>query len=418
MMQKKKMYRTGLFLLFIAAVIAIGGCKTSVVAPDPPIPPQPPPPPERPTEKMIGTMFFHDTGPVSQYDIYSGALYVVPKNTAANSRAASANRLELFTLRPDSETMVRRGIYKFRDLEINGRVREQAVLNFADAIDITQYDFEVRDIENITNSSSDDFAVNISENNWITFVTAPNGLAVDRNQTEIVYMDLVDRVRHQLTPINGKYSGFNFDPDWKNNDTIIWSHKGKILEVNIFDMDVSEPLKQAPSWPKYDPKYSPDRTMILYNSWYYAKKNSFIWHEDTSESVTVLPTDYFNAYTDDNPTWVFSNSLITGHLFINRRGRIYIRDIDNEDFLIITDGSKDFRYVTPLMLESDLYLVFSDWTDEYYITLWIANEDGTLLRELNQSGDEAVFRALGFSPPRSGDDMQEIVRRYTEMFAN
>lgn len=404
-------------VLLLAVVIAIGGCKTSVDTPDPPTPPQPPPPPAKPTEQLIGTMFFHDNGPSSQYDIYSGELYIVPKASAADSMSAASNRLEMFSPRPDGNNMVRRGIHKFHNLEVEGRVRERVVLNIADAVDITQYDFELRDVENITNSDSDDFAVNINENNWITFVTAPDGLATNRDNTEIVYMDLVDRVRHPLTPINGNYSGLNWDPDWKTADTIVWSHDGKFVEVNINDLDVSDPIIPDVTSPLFDPKYSPDRSMILYNTRQNRKKNSYIRYLDTGQNVPVLPTDYFNAYTDDNPTWVFSNSQLTGHIYIDNNGRIYTRDIDSGDFLIITDGARDFRYVTPLMLDSELYLVFSDWTDDPYITLWIANENGSVLRELNHTGDEVVFRALGFSAPRSEEDMLDIARRYTDMFA-
>ena len=409
-MMKKQL----LFLVIIIVLLMVGGCKKSTEIPDDPTDPTDPTNPI-PTEQLVAVMFYHDTGPQSQYDIFTADLYIVPKSTTA---AQTANRItleasgkNLLTLKP--------GISAVRGLEFNGSVKERVVFNSlrtVTGIDISQYDFEVKNVENLTESTSDDFAVNVNGSNMITFVTAAAGLANDRNGTEIVYMDITDRVRHQLTPINGQYSGNNWDPDWKTDDIIVWSHDGKIVEVDINALDVSDPIVPGGSDAQYDPNYSPDGTMILFNTRQNRKKNSYIKYLDTGALVTVLPQDYFNVYEDDNPTWLFSNSLLTGHIFMNGKGRIYTRDIAGGDFLIITDGERDFRYVSPIDLEGTIYLVFSDWTDENNISLWISNENGTYLRELNQTGDEVVFQALGLPAPRTAEDMRDIAREYVSMF--
>ena len=54
--------------------------------------------------------------------------------------------------------------------------------------------------------------------------------------------DLADRVRHQLTPINGQYSGKNWDPDWKSDTVIVWTHDGQVVETDIIALDVSDPI--------------------------------------------------------------------------------------------------------------------------------------------------------------------------------
>lgn len=412
-MHRKRIYQLIVLLLAVLVVVSIG-CKTSRDVPAPPNPPNPPTPPA-PQEQEVGKMFFHDTGPQSQFDIFMADLYIVPKSGAAVSGTLSP-RVELFSPGPGRGTFVRAGVHKVRHVEIRGKIVERVVLNVVTGIDISQYDFEVRSVENITNSTVDDFAVNVNGNNQVCFVTAPDGLAANRTNTEIVYMNIDDRVRQQLTPINGMYSGNNWDPDWKTDDIIVWSHNGQVVEVNINDLQVSDPIIPDVGTPQYDPRYSPDGTMILFNTRQNRKKNSYIKYLSNGQLVTVLPTDYFNAYEDDNPTWIFSNSTIVGHLFMDEKGRIYTRDLENDGFLIITEGERDFRYVTPLMLESDIYFVFSDWTDENNIALWIANENGTYLRELDQTGDEAVFRALGLPVPQSKEDMQEIARQYVHMF--
>lgn len=407
-MKKKQL----LVIVVIIALLFVGGCKKSPeipVIPDPPDPPDP-----TPTEQLVAAMFYHDTGPQSQFDIFTADLYIVPKSTTTQA----SNRITM-DVSGKNPLSLAPGISTVQGLEFNGSVKERVVFNSihtASAIDISQYDFEVRNVENLTDSTSDDFAVNVNGSNMITFVTIADGLANDRGGSEIAYMDTADRVRHQLTPINGLYSGNNWDPDWKTDDIIIWSHNGRIVEVNINDLNVSGPIIEDWGNAQYDPKYSPDGTMILFNTRRNGKKNSYIKYLETGELVTVLPQDYFNVYQDDNPTWLFSNSLLTGHIFIDNNGRIYTRDITGGDFLIITDGEHDFRYVSPIDLEGTIYLVFSDWTDESNISLWISNENGTYLRELNQTGDEVVFQILGLPAPLCEEDMRDIAREYLMMF--
>jgi hypothetical protein len=410
-MQKKQ--HCVLMILMLVVLMLITGCKKSSEVsnvPDIPVDPEDP----EPTEQLVAKMFYHDTGPQSQYDIFTADLYIVPKQ---NTAALMENHIPLSG--PGSIKTLKRGVSQLHHLEFNGSVKERVAINSlysTQDIDISQYDFVVKNVENLTGSVTDDFAVNVNNNNWITFVTAPTGLANDRTNTEIVYMDIADRVRQQLTPINGKYSGNNWDPDWKTDNIIVWSHDGQIVEVDIDDLNVSDPI--VPDWAgiQYDPKYSPDRTMILFNTRQNRQKNSYIKYLETGQFATVLPQNYFEVYEDDNPTWVFSNSLITGHIFIDGKGRIYTREPDSGGFLIITDGQQDFRYVSPVKLEQTVYLVFSDWTDQSNITLWISNENGTYLRELDQTGDEVVFKALGLPVPRSEEDLKNIALDYILMF--
>ncbi len=410
------MKKTTLLLVityFLLSLLVIS-CKTNSELPPGPNPPNPPnPPTPGPQEQLVGKIFFHDTGPQSQYDIYMADLFIVPK---PSSTTIAATQTKLFNLENGRDHIVRRGVHKFHGIEVHGTLRERVVINTVDPIDISQYDFDVRNLENLTNSTSDDFAVNVNSNNWITFVTAPDGLAGNRRNTEIMYMDIADGIRHRLTPINGQYSGDNWDPDWKTEDIIVWSHDGDVVEVNINSLNVSAPVIPDVDTPQYDPKYSPDGSKILFNTRQGGKKNSWVKYLGTTTVTSVLPANYAAIFADDNPTWIFNNEDITGHIFMDGKGRIYTRNIDTGDFLIITDGERDFRYVTPIMLGTDLYLIFSDWTDESLIALWISNHNGTVLRELNQTGDEVVFQIIGLPVPQSKVDRDRITRMYLDRF--
>jgi hypothetical protein len=418
MFGKQIYYLTALLVLVVIVINA--GCKKSSDVPIPPTTTNPPPP-ITPQEQLVGKFFFHDIDTWGKNDVFMADLYIVPKSDSGKNTTDSRNdtqRLGMFSMAPNRGKFIREGVHKTYNVELRGRIMERAVLNIVQSIDISQYNFEVRNLDNLTNSPSDDFAVMVNSKDWITFVTIAEKYGSDRTKTEIVYMDIEDRVWHQLTPINGKYSGNNWDPGWKTDDIIVWSHDTRIIEINIFELDVSEPVTIIPDvgTPQYDPKYSPDRTMILFNTRQNRKKNSYIKYLSDGKLVPVLPLDYYNAYPDDNPTWIFSNTYITGHIFMDGKGRIYTRDLENEIFLIITDGTRDFRYVTPVSLDSDIYFIFSDWTDEDNVALWISNENGSYLRELNQTGDEAVFHALGLPVPQSREDMKEIARQYADMF--
>ncbi len=65
----------------------------------------------------------------------------------------------LFQPAPGRDPIVRPGVRKCYNIEVNGQLKERVVLNTLNAVDISLYDFEVRNLENITNSTSDDFAV-------------------------------------------------------------------------------------------------------------------------------------------------------------------------------------------------------------------------------------------------------------------
>jgi hypothetical protein len=404
-----------LYILIILLLVA--GCKKH---PDVPDIPEDPDEPEDPvlTEVLVGKLYFHDN-PQIQYDIYMADLYLIPKE---DSTSGSAERRGFLAhgLPVEGRKILEPGIYKFQDVEINGSVKERAVLNsqYADEnIDISKYDIQLKNLENLTNSPADEYAVNVNSNNWITFVYNPVGITVDAGANQIAYMDVSDRVMHQLTPINGKYDRDNGDPNWKDDVTIVWSHDRRIVEVNIYETNVNENIVPELDASQYDPVYSPDGTRLLFNAWHQRrKKNNFIKYISTGQVDPVLPSEYFNLYRDDNPTWIFSNSRITGHIFMPEYGHIYTRDLDTDEFSIITNGERDFRYVTPVRIDTYTYLVFSDWTDDSHITLWICNEDGSDLRELSQTGDEAVFHILGLSVPQSTRDMDDIARQYSLMF--
>jgi len=404
-------------LYILIVLLLVAGCKKHPDVPENPVDPVDPVDPPL-TEVLVGKLFFHDNSQ-DQYDIYMADLYLIPKEDST-SRSAERRGFLAHGLPAAGRKILEPGIYKFRDVEINGTVKERVVLNSQCAdenIDISKYDIQLKNLENLTNSSADEYAVNVNSNNWITFVFNPVGIDIDGGANQIVYMDINDRVMHRLTPINGKYDRDNGDPNWKDDETIVWSHERRIVEVNIYETDVNENVVPELDVSQYDPVYSPDGTRLLFNAWHQPrKKNNFIKYMSTGQVEPVLPSEYFNLYRDDNPTWIFSNTRITGHIFMPEYGYIYTRDLDTDEFLIITNGERDFRYVTPVMIGTYTYLVFADWTDDSHITLWICNEDGSDLRELNQAGDEPVFHILGLSVPQSTRDMDDVARQYSMMF--
>jgi hypothetical protein len=403
----------------VMMLLVVGACQNNQSAPVVPVDPGDPGDPGEPpaAEILVGKLFFHDH-PQLQYDIFMADLYLVLKEgTAARStesRGVPANRLVA-----EGGKILRRGIIEFDNVEFDGSVKERVVLNSQKSnenIDISLYDIELRNLENLTNSPADDFALSVNSKNWLTFVSNAAGADIDWDANEIVYMDLNDRVLHQLTPIQGKYGRRNVDPNWKDDNTIAWVHATRIMEVNIDDLVVNESVIPEMDVNQYDPVYSSDGTMLLFNAWHQRrKKNNFIKYMETNQIVPILPVDYFNAYKDDNPTWIFSDDRITAHIFMPN-GRIYTRNIATGEFLIITDGERDFRYVTPVQIAQYIYLVFVDWTDESQLSLWICHEDGTYLRPLDQNGDEPVFQVLGLPAPQSEKDMDRISRWYTMRF--
>lgn len=398
--------------LLAALLVLAAGCTESPTAPEPPSPPPPPPPL---TEKLVGRLFFHDFGTGNQLDIFVADLYLVPKE---EDRAGGRLTVR-FPGREGSRFSVRRGTARFPQAEVGGRIKEGLVAQFnADLaeIDISKYDFVLRNVESLSEPTSDDFAVDVSERDWIVYVKDPDGRANDPHNTVIVYMDLADRVLHQLTPINGQYADWNVDPHWKDNSTITWVHAQRMVEVSLDSLDRVNDVLPDWSYPQYDPVYSPDRTMLLFNTWIQGKKNSFIKYLLTGVYASCLPQEYFSRHTDDNPTWVFSNTLITGHIFMAQRGRIYTRDLATDTFHILTDDPRDFRYVTPLQIENLIYLVFVDYSDTQHKTLWISNVEGTDLRALNWTGDEPVFVLLGLPVARSEDDLERAALEYSLRF--
>jgi hypothetical protein len=397
--------------LLAVALALTGRCAKSPTAPEPPSPPSPPPL----TEKLVGRLFFHDFGPGNQLDIYLADLYLVPKEEGL----AAARLTVRFAAGGRNRLSFSRGIERFPGAEIGGQEKEGLVAQFStdlEEIDISKYDFVLRNLEDLTEPTSDDFAVDVSSRDWIAYVKDPDGRANDPHNTEIVFMDLADRVIHPLTPINGQYAGWNVDPHWKDDSTITWIHAQRMVEVSLDNLNrVSDVL---PGWsdPQFDPVYSPDRTRLLFNTWIKGKKNSFIKYLQTGAYASCLPDEYFSRHTDDNPTWVFSNTLITGHIFMAQRGRIYTRDLETDVFHILTDSQRDFRYVTPVLIENLIYLVFVDWSDSQHKTLWISDLDGTDLRALNSTGDEPVFVMLGLPAGRNEADLERAALEYSFRF--
>jgi hypothetical protein len=398
--------------LLAVALVLTGGCAKSPTAPEPPPPPSPPPPL---TEKLVGRLFFHDFGAGAQLDIFMADLYLVPRETDS-----SATRLTVrFPGGGRSRLSFSRGIARFPLAEIGGHEKDRLVAQFntdLEEIDFSKYDFVLRNLEALTEPASDDFAVDVSSRDWIVYVKDPDGRANDTSNSEIVYMDLMDRVVHPLTPINGQYGRQNVDPHWKDDSTITWIHAQRMMEVNLDNLD--RIMSVLPDWSnsQFDPVYSPDRTMLLFNTWIKGKKNSFIKYLQTGVYAPCLPEGYFSRHTDDNPTWVFSNTLITGHIFMAQKGRIYTRDLESDTFHILTESQRDFRYVTPVLIENLIYLVFVDWSDPQHKTLWISDLEGTDLRELNGTGDEPVFVMLGLPAARSDDDLEKAALEYSFRF--
>jgi hypothetical protein len=92
------------------------------------------------------------------------------------------------------------------------------------------------------------------------------------------------------------------------------------------------------------------------------------------------------------------------------------RDLEPDAFHILTESQRDFRYVTPVLIENLIYLVFVDWSDPQHKTLWISDLEGTDLRELNGTGDEPVFVMLGLPAARSDDDLERAALEYSFRF--
>jgi len=402
-----------LWLLLVIALVLAAGCGKTPTTPEPP---PPPPGAAPPIVSLIGKLFFHDLGPGGLRDIFMADLYLVPKKTAAKSSSRVTIRLPGGNRGRQS---LRPGISRLREVEIDGRVKEQAVVNVTsnlEGIDISQYGFILKNLENLTEPDSDDSAVDINSQNWIAYVRDPDGPSLDPYNSEIVYMSLTDRVRHQLTPINGEYEGHNADPQWRGDRVIAWINNSKIVEVNLDDLNNVTNVLPDWKWPQYDPVYSPDGTRLAFNTWVRGKKNSYIKYLQTKTYLPCLPQAYFKPYTDDNPTWVFSNDKIVGHIFMPRKGRIYTRNLESGEFAIITDSQHDFRYVTPLMIQGAVFFIFADFENPERPKLWISNETGTDLRELSQHGNEPVFVFLGLPIPQDEQDLERAAAAYLLKF--
>lgn len=400
--------------LWSVLVIVLGlaaGCGKTPTTPEPP-----PLGPAPPIVSLIGKLFFHDLGPGNLRDIFMADLYLVPKKITAQAGSGVTVRL---SGRDQERSSLRRGISRLPEVEIDGQVKKQAVVNVTsslEGIDISQYGFILKNIENLTEPTSDDSAVDINSLNWIVYVKDPDGPSINPYNTEIVYMNLADRVRHQLTPINGEYGGGNCDPQWRGDWVLSWVHESKIVEVDLNNLNNVTSVLPDWHWPQFDPVYSPDGTRLAFNTWVRGKKNSYIKYLQTKTYAPCLPQEYFKSYTDDNPTWVFSNDRIVGHIFMHHKGRIYTRNLESGEFAIITDSQHDFRYVTPLIIQGAVYFIFADFENPGRPKLWISNETGTDLRELSQHGNEAVFVLLGLPIPQDEQDLERVAVAYSLKF--
>jgi len=409
-----KMFKINrLWLLLGITLLLAAGCGKTPTSPEPP---PPPPGTAPPIVTFLGKLFFHDLGPGNLRDIFMADLYLVPKKTAASSdlrvkiRFPGANR---------ERPSLRAGISRLREVEVDGRAKDRAVVNLTanlDAVDLTQYGFILKNLENLTEPESDDSAVDVNSANWIVYVKDPDGPDIDPYNTQIVYLNLDNRIRHQLTPINGEYDGHNADPQWKSDRVVSWVNNSKIVEVDLDDPDNVDSVLPDWHWPQYDPVYSPDGTRLAFNTWVRGKKNSYIKYLETKTYAPCLPQEYLKPYTDDNPTWVFSNDKIVGHIFMPKKGRIYTRNLESGAFAIITDGEHDFRYVTPLQIWGAIYFIFADFENPARPKLWVSNETGTDLRKLNQHGNEAVYVLLGLPIPQDEQDLERVASLYALRF--
>ncbi len=395
--------------LIVTALLLLSGCDRKITLPTAADLDKPP------VERLVGKVFYHDLAAGDQYDIFMADLYIVPKSTAATG-------YEIFFEMPgvqERRLPAEKGIAKLEEAEIDGEVKEGLVIKTdfpLGEIDLAQYDFVLRNTEVLTSPVADDYAASLSNRNWLAWVTDPDGRKVNPGNSEIAYMNLADRVRHQLTPINGQYGGENADPEWKDDETITWVHAGKIVEVNLKNLNQVTPVLPEWNYLQLDPVYSPDGTKLLFNTWIRGKKNSFLKDLRTGAIVSALPSEYFTPYTDDNPTWIFSDSRITGHIFMPAKGRIYTRDFEVGRFSLVTDGQRDFRYVTPVKIKSKIYLVFTERPSSGEPRLWICSETGSDLRELGRTGDEPVFVMLGLPVPRVEGDLERAAVVYASRF--
>jgi len=377
----------------------------------------PPTSPSRLPDQMksyIGKLFFHDLSAGGQYDIFMADLIAVPGSGSRSTGTDVGIKMEDLAGR-----LSRRGVMKISRAEIDGRVLEDPVLYATASIEAIPAwpRFALLNLENVTATpAADEYDPAVSSRVVLAYVLDPDGRVQDGDNTEIVIMDLTSRVPRQLTPINGQYAGENWDPEWKDEQTITWVHRDLIIEANIDNPGSAVEVLPDWNWPQFDPLYSPDGSKLLFNSWVRSKKNSYWKDLRTGAYRSVLPQTVFNACTDDNPTWVFSNTLVAGHAFMPKRGRIYTRDLEGDTFLFLTDGSRDFRYVTPVALQNEVQFIFSDYTNPDQLRLWTCRSRGDSLRPLRYMGDEAMFALLGFSAPRSGDELNSVARLYVSKF--
>ncbi len=366
-------------------------------------------------EVLLGKLFFHDLTAGDQYDIFMADLVVVAGQSAGrDGTPIGISAKDLTGASP------RHGVRKIPRAEIDGRALEGPVLYGSTPLDAVPpgAGFVLKKLENLTaTSGADEYDPAVSPGGVVAYVLDPDGRNQVGDNTDIAILDLVNRVPRRITPINGQYVGENWDPEWKDEETIAWVHRDRIIEARLDDLGGAAEILPAWRWPQFDPLYSPDKTKLLFNSWVRSKKNSYWKNLAAGTYKSVLPQTVFDACTDDNPTWVFSNTLVTGHAFMTKKGRVYTRDIERDTFAFLTDGTRDFRYVTPVAMPDAVRFIFSDYTDPNRPRLWTCGPGGEGLRPLRLAGDEALFAALGYAIPDTGDALDSVARLYVSKFA-
>jgi len=366
-------------------------------------------------EIHLGKLIFFDLTDGDQYDIFmADVVAVVGPGSSPDGAAAGIDAADLAGLKS------RRGVIKIRRTDINGRRIEGAVLYTSASFKPVPAgaSFFLKNLENLTSSSpADEYDSSVNSRGVLVYVRDPDGRVQDGSNTEIYIMDLADRVPRAFTPVNGEYGGRNWDPDWKDDRTIVWVHHDRIIEASIDSLVGAAELLPDWRWPQFDPLYSPDGKKLLFNTWVRSKKNSYWKDLQTSVYTPILPADVLKISTDDNPAWIFSSTRIVGHAMAPRNGRVYVRDIERDTFSYLTDGTRDFRYVTPVLLENEAQYIFSDYSDPLRPRLWTCRERGDGLRPLRYTGDEATFALLGLSAPRSDDELGTVARQYETRFA-
>jgi hypothetical protein len=74
--------------------------------------------------------------------------------------------------------------------------------------------------------------------------------------------------------------------------------------------------------------------------------------------------------------------------------------------------------VTPVLIRGAVYFIFADFEDPGRPKLWVSNETGSEIRELDRHGNEAVFVLLGLPIPQDEQDLERAAAAYVLKFGD